>query len=166
MVNGLMLTVRDVVSDINRNVAAVLKTCGPAVLNSEETVKNVTKILLAILGKQHVCQQDLGEEPDMESLQESSEYDWLVIDNALDVIAGLSIVLGPTYAELWKLFEKPLMKYAGSSDPVERCASVSAIAECLANMGEAITPFTSVRTCSGYLDPITGYVSDLSYSQF
>ncbi|KAI9790991.1 MAG: hypothetical protein M1816_004558 [Peltula sp. TS41687] len=134
---------RNVVAEINRNIAAVLKSCGPAIINSEEVVKKITKILVAILGKQHSCQQDLGEDNDMDSLQESSEYDWLVIDNALDVIMSLSTALGQTFAELWKIFEKPVLKYAGSSDAIERSSSIGAIAECMGNLKEAVTPFTS-----------------------
>lgn len=136
-------------AEINCNIAAVLKSCGPAIINSEEVVKKITKILVAILSKQHPCQQDLGEENDMDNLQESSEYDWLVVDNALDVIASLSVALGQTFAELWKIIEKPVLKYAGSSDAIERSASIGAIAECMANMREAVTPFTSVSViCS------------------
>lgn len=122
----------------------MLKTCGPAILTTKEVVQEMTAILLAVLGKQHPCQQDLGDDADADDLQESSEYDWLVIDNALDTVTGLAIALGPTFAELWKLFEKPIMKYAGSSEPAERSSSVGAIAECIGGMGEAVTPYTSV----------------------
>ena len=125
-------------------MAATLRNCGPALLNSESVIKKIAKILFAILNKQHPCQQDLGEEADMDSLEESSEYDWLVVDSALDVVTGMAIALGSTFAELWKIFEKPVMKYAGSSDAVERSASVGAIAECIAGMAEGITPYTSV----------------------
>lgn len=131
-------------SEINQNVAAVLKTCGPAILSLKEVVQEVTAILLAILSKQHPCQQDLGDDGDADDLQESSEYDWMVIDNALDTVTGMAIALGPTFVELWKLFEKPIMKYAGSSEAAERSSSVGTIAEYIGSMGDAVTPFTSV----------------------
>ncbi len=130
--------------EINRNIAAVLKTCGPAILNNKDVVQEVTTILLAILGKQHPCQQDMGDDADADELQESSEYDWQVVDNALDTVTGLAMALGPTFAELWKIFEKPIMKFAGSSEAVERSVSVGTIAECIGGMGDAVTPFTSV----------------------
>ncbi len=37
-------------------------------------------------------------------------HDWLVIDTALDVVVGLAVALGPAFAELWKIFEKPVME--------------------------------------------------------
>src|SRR5256885_3790999 len=57
---------------------------------------------------QHPCQQDMGDLEEMESIQESSEYDWMVVDTAMDVIIGLSAALGTTFGELWKIFEKPI----------------------------------------------------------
>ncbi|KAI9834068.1 MAG: hypothetical protein M1819_003353 [Sarea resinae] len=134
---------RGTVTDINRNIAATLKLCGPAILNDPHVVEQVTTNVLATLGKQHPCQQDLADEEDLDLLQESSEYDWLVIDTALDVVAGLAAALGPAFGELWKIFETPLKKYAGSTEPLERSTAVGAIAECIANMGDAVTPYTS-----------------------
>ncbi|KAI9759571.1 MAG: hypothetical protein M4579_002237 [Chaenotheca gracillima] len=134
---------RGTVTDINQNLAAALKACGPAVLTGENVIKEITTILLSLIRKQHPCQQDLGDEEDMDILQESSEYDWLVIDNALDVIVGLATALGPTFTELWKIFEKPVMKIAGGSESIERSTSVGVIAECISSMGEAVTPYTT-----------------------
>ncbi|KAI9826601.1 MAG: hypothetical protein M1832_006197 [Thelocarpon impressellum] len=134
---------RGTITDINRNVTAGLKSCGPAVLNDENVIHQITTTILAILRKQHPCQQDAGDEEDLESLQESSEYDWLVIDTALDVVAGLATALGPTFAGLWKTFEKPVLKYAGSTEGFERSTSVGVISDAIGGMGEAVTPFTS-----------------------
>lgn len=75
--------------------------------------------------------------------EESSEYDWLVIETATEVITCLSCALGPGFAELWKLFEKPLLKYASSQESTERSAAVGSIAECIGNMEAACTPYTS-----------------------
>jgi hypothetical protein len=79
----------------------------------------------------------------LENQQESSEYDWLVIDTALDVIIGLAQSLGPQFGELWKLFEKPVMKFASSQENYERSTAIGVIAECTAGMGDAVTPFTA-----------------------
>lgn len=145
---------RGTVTDINRNLAAALKSCGPAVLNDENVVNQVTANVISIIRKQHPCQQDLGDDEDFESLEESSEYDWLVIDTALDVIIGLATALGPTFGELWKIFEKPIMKFAASSETIERSTSVGVIAEAVNCMGPAITPYTTVsRPCVIHLQP-------------
>ncbi|KAL8864576.1 MAG: hypothetical protein Q9174_007300, partial [Haloplaca sp. 1 TL-2023] len=74
---------------------------------------------------------------------ESSEYDWLVIDTALDILVSLSGALGPQFAEFYKLVEKPLMRFASGSEPYERSTAVGVIAECIRGMGSACTPFTS-----------------------
>ena len=52
----------------------------------------MTSTMAAIITKAHPCQQDMGDDDDHEDLddEESSEYDWLVIDTALDVIIGVS----------------------------------------------------------------------------
>jgi NTP pyrophosphatase (non-canonical NTP hydrolase) len=84
----------------------------------------------------------MGDEEDQE-LAESSEYDWLTVDTALDVVIGLSVALGPQFGELWKVFEKPVMKCASSQEAVERSTAVGVIAECTAAMGSAVTPFTT-----------------------
>jgi hypothetical protein len=107
-------------------------------------VPDMAQQLLAIITKRHPCQQDLGDEAeDEEILDESSEYDWLVIETAMEVVTCLSVALGPNFAELWKIFEKPVVKYASSQDHTERSAAVGTIAECTGNMGEACTPYTS-----------------------
>ncbi|POS88387.1 hypothetical protein EPUL_000121, partial [Erysiphe pulchra] len=118
-------TNRAVVTDINRNVAATLKLC-------------------AIITKSHPCQQDLGDDGDVTELtdEESSEYDWLVIDTALDVIIGLSKAIGGQFSEAWKIFQKPIMRFASSQVNYERSAAVGVIAECIANMGDAVSPYT------------------------
>ena len=135
---------RDVVSEINSNVAAVLKRCGPAILLNEDVVRKITTIVLSVLNKEHICQKVLDDDDDVEDLDELSELDWLLIDNGLDVVAGLAAALGPTFAELWKIFQKPILKFAAGNDAVERCGSMGAIGACTDGMGAAVTPFTSV----------------------
>ncbi|KXX82719.1 putative importin subunit beta-4 [Madurella mycetomatis] len=134
---------RSVVTEINRNVAATLKACGPAILAQEDMVKDVVTTLTTIITRSHPCQQDLGDEDDEQEVEGSSEYDWLVIDTALDAIIGLAVALGPGFAELWKIFERPILKFAASeSENIERSTGVGVIAECAANMESAVTPYT------------------------
>jgi len=134
---------RSVVTEINRNVAATLKACGPAILAQDEFVKDVVTVISTIITRSHPCQQDLGDEDEEQEVEGSSEYDWLVIDTALDVVIGLAVALGPGFAELWKIFEKPIMRFAASeSENIERSTGVGVIAECAANMEAAVTPYT------------------------
>jgi hypothetical protein len=141
---------RGTVTDINRDLAAMLKTTGPAILLREGTGKNTPTVvdqivnqLLAILTKRHPCQQDLGDdELDEDILEESSEYDWLVIDTAMDCVVCLAAALGPSFGELWKVFEKTIVKYASGQEAAERCAAIGCIAECVGNMEGSCTPYT------------------------
>lgn len=106
-------------------------------------LEQVTTILAALVTRQHPCQMDQGDDEDQEDVQETSEYDWLVVDTALDVVIGLSVALGAQFGELWKVFEKPVMKCASSQENFERSTAIGVIAECTRNMGSAITPYTS-----------------------
>ncbi|AEO55706.1 hypothetical protein MYCTH_2299794 [Thermothelomyces thermophilus ATCC 42464] len=134
---------RAVVTEINRNVAATLKTCGPAILAQEDFMKEVVTVISTIITRSHPCQQDLGDEDEEQEVEGSSEYDWLVIDTALDVVIGLAVALGSGFAELWKIFEKPILRFAASeSENIERSTAVGVIAECAANMEAAVTPYT------------------------
>lgn len=105
-------------------------------------MEQVTAILAAIVTRSHPCQLDLGDEDDQEDVEESSEYDWLVVDTALDVVIGLAAALGSQFGELYKLFEKPVMKSASSNEHYERSTAVGVIAEVTAHMGAAVTPYT------------------------
>lgn len=108
-------------------------------------MERTTSILAAIITKSHPCQQDLGDDDDHEDLEEeeSSEYDWLVIDTALDVIIGLSAALGPQFNEIWKIFQKPIMKFASSQTSFERSTAIGVVAECTQHMGSSVTPYTA-----------------------
>lgn len=135
---------RSVVTDINRNVAATLKACGPAVLVSKDgMLQEIVSVAGLIITRSHPCQQDLGDEEEEQDVDAgSSEYDWLVIDTALDVIVGLSAALGPAFGELWKIFEKPILKLASSTEDLHRSTAMGTIAEITKYTGEGITPFT------------------------
>ncbi|TLD26087.1 ARM repeat-containing protein [Venturia nashicola] len=140
---------RSTVTDINRDLAGVLKAAGPSILikseKSESLLKDLVSTLLQILTKRHPCQQDLGEDGEMDEdlLEESSEYDWLVVDTALDCVTCLAAALGSTFGELWKTFEKPIMKYVSSQEASERCAAIGCLSECISYMEGGCTPYTN-----------------------
>jgi importin-4 len=141
-----MLTIpSSVVTEINRNVAATLKACGPAILAQADLMKEIVTVISTLVTRSHPCQQDLGDEDEDQEVEEgSSEYDWLVIDTALDVVIGLAVALGPAFAELWKVFQQPILKFAASeSQNIERSTGVGVIAECASNMEAAVTPYTA-----------------------
>ena len=105
-----------------------------------QEIVSVTSLLIT---RSHPCQQDLGEEEEEQDLDVgSSEYDWLVIDTALDIIVGLAEALGTDFGELLKIFEKPILRLASSTEDLQRSTAVGTIAEIAKYTGEAITPFT------------------------
>ncbi|ERT02466.1 hypothetical protein HMPREF1624_00765 [Sporothrix schenckii ATCC 58251] len=134
---------RDVVTDVNRNVAATLETCGPAILAQENAVQEIVSVLGQIITRSHPCQQDVGDEEDAQTAEESSEYDWLVVETALDVVMALATAIGSAFGELWKIFEKPITKIASSNESYERSAAVGTIASCAGAMGATVTPYTT-----------------------
>ncbi|KAK2761577.1 hypothetical protein FQN54_001405 [Arachnomyces sp. PD_36] len=131
------------VSDINRNLAENLKYCGPSLIADAGTVEKIITLVTTIVNKEHPCQQDFGPtEEDQEVLEETSEFDWVVIDTALDVVSGLAAALGETFTEVWQIFQKIVFRFAGSSEAIERATAVGVIAECVTGMGSAVTPHT------------------------
>ncbi|KAL2373776.1 importin beta-4 subunit [Blastomyces gilchristii SLH14081] len=135
---------RETVADINRNVAENLKYCGPYLVSDASILDNVVTMVTTIITKQHPAQQDYGaDEEDRAALEELSEYDWVVIDTALDVISGLAIALGGNFLGLWPHFEKTVLQYVGSSEPLERSTATGVLAEIIFGLADAITPLTT-----------------------
>ena len=87
---------------------------------------------------------DLGEDDADLSDLETTEFEWLVVDSAMDVVSGLAAALGPSFGELWKIFDKHVMRYAAGSESLERASACGVLAEVITGMGEAVSPYTSV----------------------
>jgi importin-4 len=132
-----------VVTEINRNAAATLKACGPALLGVEDLENQMLTVLASIITRSHPCQQDLGDEDDaQEAAEGSAEYDWLVIDTALDVVLGMAEALGPQFAKHWSVLQKPIIKFCSSQESLERSTAMGVIAEVVKFIGAQVTPFT------------------------
>ncbi len=103
-------------------------------------------MLELIITRSHPCQMDPGDGDGEDGgellVEESSEYDWLVVDTAFDVVTSLAAALGPDFAGLWKSFEKPILKFASSNEPLERSTAVGTIADCAKHMGSAVSNYT------------------------
>jgi len=130
--------------DISRSLSENLKLTGPALLSYPDVVPKVVKTVTAVITRKHPCQEDLAMEGEEDSLSdlETTEFDWLVVDAAMDVVSGLAVALGPSFAELWKLFEKQVIKYASSGEALERASACGVLAETISGMKEGVTPFT------------------------
>lgn len=83
----------------------------------------------------------MEEEADLSDI-ETTEFDWLVVDAAMDVVSGMAVAMGPSFAELWKIFDKQVLRYASGGEALERASACGVLAETITGMGEGVTPFT------------------------
>lgn len=132
-----------VVSTISQSLAENLKMTGPFLIQNPDHLRQVVQAVTSIITKKHPCQADLAEEElDLEDM-DSTELEWLVIDSAMDVISGLAAALGPSFTELWKIFEKPVLRYASGAESLGRASACGVLAEIIVGMDDAVTGITS-----------------------
>lgn len=116
---------------------------GPFLVANPDHLRQVVQVVVSIITKKHPCQADFAEEElDLEDM-DSTELEWLVIDSAMDVISGLAAALGPNFGELWKIFEKPVLRYASGGESLGRASACGVISEIIVGMGESVTYITS-----------------------
>jgi hypothetical protein len=106
----------------------------------------VCKYLLSVIQAKHPCQQDEDIDDDEEDAGQFSEYDWLVIETAMDCVVSIAKVLGPLFAEAWPRFEKAMIKHISSQESNERASATGTIAEIIRAMKNSVTPFTESLT--------------------
>ena len=141
---------RSTVTEVCRNLAETLKLCGPAIISSHSVIEDICAQIQMILRKQHTCQLDLEDE-EQPDLQESAEYDWILIDTAMDVSLGLAAALGSAYRKVFILFEKQILRYASSSEATERSTAVGVLADTIRFMEEGCTEYTPVSMIAIYM---------------
>ncbi|KAF3937024.1 Importin-4 [Dactylella cylindrospora] len=137
-------TEREVVTAIAHNMGEALKLCGPAVLadaNGQILLECMTQIVL-ILSKKHQCQIELDDDEAALEAGESSEFDWVLIESAFDWLQGFAAALGPSFAEPWTKLSPEVLKYASSSESIERSHAVGVTADCIRYMQDGVTPHT------------------------
>lgn len=135
---------RATIMDLSRSLAENLKLTGPNLVSYPGVLEQVVNIIMALLTRQHPCQEEPLGEPDADlSDIETTEFDWLVIDSAMDVISGLAVALGPDFVQVWKKFDKHILKYASSAESIERATAVGVLAEAITGMGIEVTPYTA-----------------------
>jgi importin-4 len=119
-----------------------LKMTGPALLNYPDALSKVVQTVTNLITRKHTCQTGMDDEDLGDEDLEPTELDWIVVDNAMDVISGLAAALGPSFAELWKVFEKQVLRYASSGESLARQTACGVLAEVITGMEGGITPFT------------------------
>lgn len=138
------VTCRSTIMDTSRALAENLKLTGPNLVSYPEILEKVVNIVMALITKKHPCQEELSLEAEADlSDIETTEFDWLVVDSAMDVISGLAVALGPSFTPLWKKFDKHILKYASGGEALERATAVGVLAEVITGMGSSVTPYTA-----------------------
>ncbi|KIW24523.1 uncharacterized protein PV07_10234 [Cladophialophora immunda] len=131
------------VTEISRALSENLKMTGPALLSYPDVLSKIVQTVTDLITKKHACQIDMGGEALDDEDLESTEMDWLIVDSAMDVISGLAAALGPSFGELWKIFEKQVLRYASGGEALGRASACGVLAEIITGMEGAVTPFTS-----------------------
>ncbi|OAP65280.1 hypothetical protein AYL99_01252 [Fonsecaea erecta] len=131
------------VIEISRALAENLKMTGPSLLNYPDVLSKIVQTVTDLITKKHACQVGMAEEALDDDDLESTEMEWLVIDSAMDVVSGLAAALGPSFGELWKIFEKQVLRYASGGEALGRASACGVLAEIITGMGGAVTPYTT-----------------------
>ncbi|KIX93385.1 uncharacterized protein Z520_10804 [Fonsecaea multimorphosa CBS 102226] len=131
------------VTEISRALSENLKMTGPSLLSYPDVLTKIVQTVTDLITKKHACQIDMAEEALDDDDLESTELEWLVVDSAMDVISGLAAALGPSFGELWKIFEKQVLRYASGGEALGRASACGVLAEIITGMEGAVTPFTS-----------------------
>ncbi|KAL2441075.1 putative importin subunit beta-4 [Exophiala dermatitidis] len=131
------------VTEISRSLSENLKMTGPSLLSYPDVLTKIVQTVGDLITKKHPCQIDMADEALDEEDMESTELEWLVVDSAMDVISGLAAALGPSFGELWKIFEKQVLRYASGGEALGRASACGVLAEVITGMEAAVTPYTS-----------------------
>jgi hypothetical protein len=116
---------------------------GPSLLSYPDVLSKIVQTVSDLITKRHPCQIDMADDDVDGEDMESTEMEWLVVDTAMDVISGLAAALGPSFAELWKMFEKQVLSYASGGEALGRASACGVLAEIITGMEGAVTPYTS-----------------------
>ena len=115
---------------------------GPALLDYTDVLAKIVQVVTDLITKKHACQTGMDDEDLDDDELDTTELEWIVIDNAMDVISGLAAALGPSFTELWKVFQKQVLTYASSGESIQRQTACGVLAEVITGMGSAVTPYT------------------------
>lgn len=119
-----------------------LNACGPQILGAHK--KDVLDIIALLLKQQHDCQtMSLDEDAEGEDGGESSEYESVLISNAVDLVSTLASVYGPSFRAEFAVFLPLVAKYTEASrSSGERAMVLGALGECITGLKSGITEFT------------------------
>lgn len=72
----------------------------------------------------------------------SSEFDFIVIDSALDVIGALAEALGPEFLRVWPVFSPVLFGLIKDGEVMDRVTAIGVFADVISGMDTAVSQYT------------------------
>lgn len=129
-------------------------------------LETIVAMVSSVLDKKSLCQNDPDEEQasGAEAEDEQAELDSVLIQSAGDLVAALAVALGPDFGRLFVTFFPKISRYyvrrcrpwirccganprlqKKKSSLMDRSSAIGVLAEILAGMKAAVTPFTQVR---------------------
>ncbi|KAH8081339.1 ARM repeat-containing protein [Cristinia sonorae] len=130
-----------VVATVCTGLAETMNKIGPAFVQGK--VEEMAKIALDILDQKSLCQQDPDQDENEEAPEDNAEYDSVLISAAGDLAAGLATVLGKDFSGAFPTFYASISKYYKKNRSLsDRSSAIGTLAEIIAGMKGAITPFS------------------------
>ncbi|EJD51758.1 ARM repeat-containing protein [Auricularia subglabra TFB-10046 SS5] len=153
---------KEVVTTLFSGLAETLTLIGPAFIDGSSIpragvtdnapvatapvphIDTIVNMVVQVLDKKSLCQNDPDEETSgAEAEEEQAELDSVLIQAAGDLVAGLAVALGPDFGRLFVMFFPKISKYyKKKSSLMDRSSAIGVLAEILAGMKSAVTPFT------------------------
>ncbi|KAF8202536.1 armadillo-type protein [Pholiota molesta] len=103
----------------------------------------ICSIAMQILEQKAFCQQDPDQDEDEEAPDDQAEYDSVLISSAGDLVASLANAFGADFNQAFVTFFPLISKYYKKGRSLsDRSAAIGCLAEIIAGMKGAITPYT------------------------
>lgn len=109
-------------------------------MTKEDSLDRVIGLVKNIILKKHPCQYVPFEEEEIGG--GSSEFDFVVIDSALDVIGALAEALGPEFLRVWPVFSPVLLSLIKDGEVMDRVTAIGVFADVISGMDDAVSQYT------------------------
>ncbi|KAI9598658.1 armadillo-type protein [Syncephalis fuscata] len=132
---------------IQQELADAIKRVGPSMI--ADYVKEVNTAVLEVLEGKSYCQTaELDDEDedfggDDENNGDQSEHDALLISSSTDMIGALSVALGASFVDYFRVYLPHLLSYyAPNKSTSERSMTIGCIGETTSGLKEGVSEFT------------------------
>ncbi|KAL4066077.1 ARM repeat-containing protein [Scleroderma citrinum] len=132
---------KSVVASICVGLAETINKLGPAFV--ENSLDSFCNIAVQVLEQKALCQQDPDQDEAEEAPEDQAEYDSVLVSSAGDLVSALANALGLDFVRLFNTFYPLISKYYKDSRSLsDRSSAIGCLAEIIAGMKSAVTPYT------------------------